>query len=54
MSFSIERFIEQGLEQVLLQDNESQTQAVILPKYGGILNGLFVMIEGERINLIDK
>ena len=54
MSFSIQRFTEQGLEQVLLQDNESQTQAVILPKYGGILNGLFVMVEGERINLIEN
>src|SRR5204863_4063457 len=54
MSFSIQRFTEQGLEQVLLQDNDSQTQAVILPKYGGILNGLYIMIDGERINLIER
>jgi len=54
MSFSIERFTEQGLDQLLLKDNDSQTQAVILPKYGAILNGLFVMIEGERINLIEN
>jgi aldose 1-epimerase len=54
MSFSIQRFTEQGLEQVLLQDNDSKTQAVILPKYGGILNGLIVMINGERINLIES
>jgi aldose 1-epimerase len=54
MSFSIQRFTEQGLEQVLLQDNDSQTQAIILPKYGGILNGLIVMIDGERINLIES
>jgi len=54
MSFSIQRFTEQGLEQVLLQDNETQTGAVILPKYGGILNGLFVMIDGKKINLIES
>lgn len=54
MSFSIQRFTEHGLEQVLLQDNQSQTQAVILPKYGGILNGLYVNNNGEKLNLLEN
>lgn len=53
MSFSIDRYKENGLSLVRLQDKATETTISILPAYGALLHGFEIPLQGGRYNIID-
>ena len=54
MNFAIDRYEENGLSLVRLQDNTTATTISILPAFGALLHGFEIPLDGGRINIIDN
>lgn len=54
MSFSIDRYKENDLSLVRLQDKSTDTIVCILPEYGAMLHAFEVPFNGGRYNIIDN
>ena len=53
MSFSTGKRTENGLELVVLKDDQEGTEALLLPAFGALLHGFSIEAGGERINVVD-
>lgn len=54
MSFAIDRYKENELSFVRLQDKATETTISILPAYGALLHAFEIPLEGTRYNIIDN
>lgn len=54
MSFIVDRYKEEELSLVRLQDTVSETIITVLPGFGALLHGFEIPLNGSRFNIIDN